>query len=316
MSELSREGDYIKFNLLDKDVVLYNDGLEILAFDNVCPHRGARFFLNQCGSEIATCKYHGLTITRGHTILPWSDCEQSLNFKVNRYSLEKLGGFVFFGINPINTLSNQLTTPLYELLEMISFDCDNHADVNRYFYECSAVVAVENALEPLHLPFVHRDSLMAMNLGRQENVFWGKNSLVRFEIQNKGIVNGLQRVSRLFSTGAHRFEGYCSIHLFPFTFISSTFGLSYSIQSIFPISTHRTDFISRLYSPRLSNERFKPAATIFLENTKSMNRQIFVEDHEICKRVSFEDWRRLLNVRLSPEEIKISRFRENLIEYG
>jgi phenylpropionate dioxygenase-like ring-hydroxylating dioxygenase large terminal subunit len=44
-SDLAKEGDFIKFQLMTRTVVLYNDGADIIAFDNICPHRGTKFFL-------------------------------------------------------------------------------------------------------------------------------------------------------------------------------------------------------------------------------------------------------------------------------
>lgn len=314
-SELSNVGDYVKLNSLGKEIVLYNDGAKIIAFDNICPHRGARFFLDSRGNSMAVCKYHGLTIANGRVHMPTNDNYVNCPKSYRNFQVEICGSFVFFAIAPELSLLDQLGGELYDLIEAISFDCCRLEDVNEYQFNCNALVAVENALEPDHVPFVHSETLYPLGLVNYRNHLYGKNSIVKFDIGNEKIRKGLERLSKLFDYGAQRFEGYMSIHIFPFGFISSTGGYSYSIQNFFPSKDDSCNFSSNLYFSNLLNGRDNKIIDHFVQSTALVNRRVFDEDHKICSRIKYEVWCDLFDVSLSPDEIKIEYFRENLSSY-
>jgi phenylpropionate dioxygenase-like ring-hydroxylating dioxygenase large terminal subunit len=309
-SELSKAGDFIKFNFLDDEVVIYNDGSGIIAFDNICPHRGTRFFIEDSGNAMAVCKYHGWTIANNKVHVPAIEIYPDCPISFNRYHVDFCGSLVFFSIKPKLTLYEQLGDIIYNLIESISFDCGKLVDVNQYNYQCNALIAIENALEPDHVPFIHSDTLGALNLINCKNEFYNKNSIVKFDIGNARIKKALDRVLKLFDTGLHRFDGYMSIHIFPFCFISSTCGHSYSIQNFFPLSDDKSSFISKLYFAGLSNNRSFDQISSFVESTIQVNRRVFEEDHDICKRIRFKSWLKLIDGPLSCSEIKIKIFRE------
>ena len=184
ISELSNTGDFIKYSYLGKDVVIYNDGSEIIAFDNVCPHRGAKFFSAEFGNSLAVCKYHGWSISHGKVQKPREFDNFSCKIPFRRYSVDYCGSLVFFSITPSQSLCDALGTNIYELIEAISFDFYQLGDINHYDFECNVVVAVENALEPDHVPFIHADTLLKFDLNNQRNDFFGKHSFVRFDLGN------------------------------------------------------------------------------------------------------------------------------------
>lgn len=313
-NELSIEGSYIKFKYFDQDIVLYNDGKEIIAFDNICPHRGARFFLDSNGIEIASCKYHGWTQSQGKLIIPnqenFINCPNSLN----KYNVEYCGSFIFFSVKPKHSLRDQLSEFLYSLVEEISFDCQNYHGLNRYIYDCNWAISVENALEPDHVNYVHKNTLAKLNLDNCTNEFYKENSIVKFSLGNERIIKGLENIEKYLDTGNNKHSGYMSIHLYPFSFISSTNGCSYSVQNFMPISENETDFISRLYYPNILNSKYLKVINTFIDSTSDINREVFEEDHQICKRITYRDWVNGLKGPLSNAEIKIKLFRENLVK--
>lgn len=311
-NELSNEGDYIKFNLFDTEVVLYNDGLEIIAFDNMCPHRGAKFFIENRGNSIATCKYHGWTVANGKLHIPNRENYNKCPEYVNTYKITRCGLFIFFSVSPKETLLEQLGDYIFSLVERISFECNNLIDINEYEFNSNAIIAVENALEPDHVSFVHRKTLFPLELNNMENNFYFKNSIVKFKLGNEKIYRNLIRVAKLFDSGEPLHDGYISIHLYPFGFISSTLGISYSIQNFFPKNENNCNFQSRLYFPTKKTSSSLAAVKYFIDSTIKINREIFEEDHEICKRIDFNSWLKLIDGPLSSSEIKIKYFRENL----
>lgn len=46
ISELANNRDFVLFEIQDFEVVVINDKGNFVAFDNLCPHRGARFLRN------------------------------------------------------------------------------------------------------------------------------------------------------------------------------------------------------------------------------------------------------------------------------
>jgi len=50
----------------------------------------------------------------------------------------------------------------------------------------------------------------------------------------------------------------------------------------------------------------------FVDSTISLNRRVFEEDRDICKRISYSDWIALIDGPLSDDEIKILNFRNNV----
>ena len=64
-SELACDRDFIRFEIKDFEVVVINDKGNFVAFDNLCPHRGARFFTEDFGNQFVKCLYHGWSYSRG-----------------------------------------------------------------------------------------------------------------------------------------------------------------------------------------------------------------------------------------------------------
>ncbi len=90
-----------------------------------------------------------------------------------------------------------------------------------------------------------------------------------FAVNNEKSANRLKKLGRIFSL-SYQHLGYINIFLFPFSMISSTYGLSYSIQSFFPAKSDDTaHFISRLtnhgYSLR-KTRRLQKVSLIHLPN--------------------------------------------------
>jgi phenylpropionate dioxygenase-like ring-hydroxylating dioxygenase large terminal subunit len=291
--ELPNDGDFIKFDTVLGDVVVFNDQGNIVAFDNKCPHRGATLYAGDHGNQPATCKYHGWTYRNGHVIVP--DAHQFINCDIDKADLKKFkldwcGDFVFIGVEPRLDLSTQLGT-VYEQLENISFNIDSRVDLSRYDYECYWAHAVENALEPYHISMVHPETLATLQLEEGENVFDGLNSVWYAPVGNTRLKNQLMRLRNLFNID-YQYEGYASIYLFPFSMLSSTYGYSYSLQNFFPSKAgeNRTKFTSRLLTSNVRDAGASEILASFFASTAEVNRKVFEEDHEACKLLSRDTW--------------------------
>ncbi|CAB3695583.1 Carnitine monooxygenase oxygenase subunit [Paraburkholderia phenoliruptrix] len=312
--ELANDGDFIKFDGVSGEVVIFNDRGELVAFDNICPHRGARIYTDAHGNRPATCGYHGWTYRNGTVIVPQRQRFKACDIDRARFKTLKVewcGDFVFFAVSPRMGLYEQLGKTA-EILENISFNVDRRVDVNRYDYECYWPLAVENALEPYHIDAVHAETLATLQLADGENVFDGANSIWYAPLGNSRVASQLGRLRKLFSID-YQYEGYMSVYIFPFTMISSTYGYSYSLQHFFPScnGADRTHFTSRLYASPTVNANAAQMLGSFFESTIRMNRQVFEEDHEVCKLLPRESWSSKALRFPSDAEAKIDHFRQS-----
>lgn len=309
-SELPRNGDYLKLEWLGQEVVVYNDQDELLVFDNLCPHRGTRFFIDTHGNAPLTCPYHGWSYRGGTMHIPCRERYAQADLdgaRLHTLQLEWCADFLFAAPAPRMQLDEQLGDT-YNLLADLSFNISGRSDLNAYDFACDWRIALENALEPLHVPFVHPDSLAQLQLGDGINRFTPWTSLWQAELGNTAMVRKLRSIKRLFQLD-QQYEGYESLYLFPFTMLSSTFSYSYSLQHFFPSTqAGHTHFCSRLL-----NGATKPASAAalqsFFDASARMNRQVFAEDHAICRRMVIDAADQARFSTLAVDEEKIAHFR-------
>ena len=275
------------------EVLLIHDKGNYVAFDNLCPHRGARFFTEDFGNKIVKCLYHGWSYSRGKVNVAGIKTFQGCSIEhaaLNEFKIEACGDLLFFAIEPKTTLQAQLGPDVFALLHKVAGDIDERSDFNRYSFECDWPIALENALEPYHIPLIHTDTLATLELGVGVNEFYGENSIWYSPVENEKVAKRLKSLNRFFAA-TEPFQGYMSIFLFPFSMISSTYGYSYSIQSFFPwASPDAAFFTSRLYPVKNSEPRYKDMTSGFVQSSAEVNRKIFDEDHQICKRISSKSW--------------------------
>jgi nitrite reductase/ring-hydroxylating ferredoxin subunit len=287
-SELARPKDYLRLSWAAGEIALYNDGGAVVAFDNVCPHRGARFFVEDAGSAPAACPYHGWTY-RGGTLRTPPGCglapEALARARLNTFETAWCGDWLFAAVAPEETLERQLDA-LAPRLAGLSQDIEGRRDLNAYPFECDWRVAVENALEADHIDLVHPETLRALALEPGRFEFAGRNSAWVTEVGDPRRAKALRSLGRLFDA-PHAYPGYVNLFVFPFAMVSSTFGLSYSLQTFMPAAEPgRTHFCSRLLGARPSGGQASAAVDALMASTAEMNRQVFEEDHRICRRVS------------------------------
>lgn len=281
VSELRNDNDYIKLEIFDNDLILYNDNGNIICFDNICPHRGAPFICGnkEDGCQKLVCPYHGWSYQNGKLIIPnrnqFDDIEIFKSDLV-KYKIDKVGNFIFFSKEPIMSLKEQLGE-FYSTLEMISKSIDKRIDLNKNEFLSNWKISLENALENYHVPYVHPNTLSPLGLTNGEVEFNSLNSLWVSEISNLKAFKKLQKLKTFFKNHIFYKENYFSMYLFPFSMISSTFGYSYAFQSFFPNNIEKTSFYSRTYSvfSNLDTEAF-------YNSVKNVNRQIFDEDISVC----------------------------------
>lgn len=68
-------------------------------------------------------------------------------------------------------MKEQLGQEVFSILQRVSGDIDSCADFNRYPFQCDWTIALENALEPYHIPLIHTETLATLQLGVGVNDF-------------------------------------------------------------------------------------------------------------------------------------------------
>lgn len=315
-SELDQSRDFVRFDVAGREVVLFNDGASVVAFDNRCPHRGARIFDDDSGRQHFVCRYHNWSYAKGRVFV--ADKQSLSHCELDQISLNNLqvawaGDFAFVSQAPAQDLGTQLAG-LVPMLEAISRSIDARWDLNRYVYEADWRIALENALEPYHVGAIHPETLHTLKLTPGENRYYGRNSVWSSPLGDERIAKRMRSLTRLFDL-QHQFEGYESLYLFPFTMISSTFGFSQSVQNFLPSKDfERSHFTSRLFTGKLKSTTKPELVASLMESSAAMNRAVFEEDHDICKRVAVDTWSMDPPRFWSASEEKLLHFRRSYLE--
>lgn len=310
-SELPQAGDFVKLDWLGQEVVVFNDHGDLIAFDNLCPHRGTRFFTEKDGNGVISCPYHGWSYQAGSLHIPCRDRYAPADLahaRLNIHQLDWCADFLFAAPSPRMSLQQQLGAT-YDRLAALSFNIGGRSDFDAYGFHCDWRVALENALEPLHVPFVHADSLAQLDLADGLNTFTDWTSTWQTEVRHPGRRRKLESINRLFAI-EDQYPGYESIYLFPFSMVSSTYGYSYSLQNFFPSDQPQlTHFSSRLLHGAAKNPAAAGALQGFFASSAQMNRKIFDEDHQICRRIAPQAAGDARFGILSVDEQKVAHFR-------
>ncbi len=310
-SELRDDRDFARLAWPLGDLVLYNDHGTVIAFDNVCPHRGARFFLDTAGNAPALCAYHGWSFRGGRLRIPkpegYHPCDLAAA-RLRTYQTAWCGDFLFVGVSPDTDLRSQLEEA-WPILERSSAEVGKSHDLLTERLDCSWQIAVENALEPDHVQMVHPETLGRLELANSRNAYFGRNSLLTADIGNARARRGLAAMARFFEL-ANPPCGYMALHIFPFAFLTSTCGYTYALQSFMP---DQDPAYTHLRSRLLAAHTNVPAEVTaqFFASAAAVNLQVFQEDHEICRRI---DPAFPLSTRgiLSNSEEKVRHFRDAL----
>lgn len=147
-------GKPVAARLLDEDIVLWRVGGEILAWQDLCIHRGTRLSLGKIENETLTCPYHGWVYNAAGkcTLIPaHPDQVPPERARVKAYRALELYGWVWVTLgNPAHL------PPVFTEWEDDSF---RKIHCGPYSFRASAPRVVENFLDVAHFPFVHEGYL-------------------------------------------------------------------------------------------------------------------------------------------------------------
>jgi len=315
-SELATSSRFVAFRVAGEEVVAFHDGDGVVVFDNRCPHRGTRIFDGTHGQQRWFCRYHAWSFTKGRFIIPQRDtfaCDLS-GVRLDTYQTQWLGDFLFVSRRPAMALDQQLAG-ITDMLASISRGIGSRTDLNAYDYGCNWKIAVENALDQYHVAVIHHETLNKLKMEPARDHYHGLNNVSYAGVGDERVERRLRSLRRFFDI-EFQSEGYIAIHLFPFTFLTSTFGYSYSLQQFHPAADQdRTAFTSRFYPARLSARIGPETMNTFFESSVAVNHKVFAEDAEICARVPTNTWSPHPPRYLSSGEEKIAFFRHTMRDW-
>jgi len=274
-SELANPGDFVALPWRGDQVVATNFDDDVVVWDGLCPHRGARIYSDGRGNQAPVCAYHG---------------RRARAKDVNRFSMDWAGELLFFSEDAFRV--RDPVDPTGGSLGALR----PHSAV-RFVMDCHWTVAVENALDNEHVAHVHPETLATLGLSRTMLDRFVEGSSVEYFESMKGAQ--LDRIGRQFESRLP-FD-YAHAHLFPYACIATTRGWTYSMQHYLPRADGRTDFISRLFVQASAPARLNH----FFSTVAATNERVFREDAAICALVP-----RGRRGRLGPKDDRIERFRE------
>jgi phenylpropionate dioxygenase-like ring-hydroxylating dioxygenase large terminal subunit len=156
---VARSGDVpdsqpVSARLLDEDIVLWRVGANIMAWQDLCIHRGTRLSLGKIIGETLTCPYHGWVYNAaGKCVLIPAHPDQvpPERARVESYRALELYGWVWVALgNPTHL------PPAFAEWEDTSF---RKIHCGPYNFRASAPRVIENFLDVAHFPFVHEGYL-------------------------------------------------------------------------------------------------------------------------------------------------------------
>lgn len=153
--DIEEGGDPISTRLLEHDLVVWRSDGELLAWQDLCLHRGTRLSMGEIKDDgTLMCPYHGWTYnTEGQCVqIPaHPDQPPPSRFKVNDYHVTEKFGLVWVCLGE----------PEYEIPPLPEYEDEEYLSVfcGPYEFDAFPTRAVENFLDFTHFPYVHEGVL-------------------------------------------------------------------------------------------------------------------------------------------------------------
>lgn len=183
LEEIPNPGDYVVYEIADESIIVArNKAGQVVAYHNVCPHRG-RQLTEGCGrASQFRCKYHGWTFDldgKNVFVQDEKDWEGSLdreNLDLFHVKVDFWGGFVWINMDPnAETLTEYLETiPSY--LDAFEYEKMRYRWYLTIHIPCNWKVAQEAFMEGYHVAATHPQLLPYFGDDYTQSVAQGKHS--------------------------------------------------------------------------------------------------------------------------------------------
>lgn len=140
--------------LLDEDIVLWRSGDQLMAWQDLCIHRGTKLSLGRVEGECLICPYHGWVYDEAGKcvkIPAHPDQVPPDKARVQTYHVQEKYGWIWVCMG----------TPSHEIPPFAEWDQDEFRKIacGPYKFKASAPRVLENFLDIAHFPFVHEGYL-------------------------------------------------------------------------------------------------------------------------------------------------------------
>jgi phenylpropionate dioxygenase-like ring-hydroxylating dioxygenase large terminal subunit len=167
VEDVANPGDYITCMLGNEPiVVLRTQTNELLAWHNICQHRGARLLEGKGNCHAIRCPYHAWTYSQQGKLLGLP--QQHLFPNLNKSDLHLIsaqvdawGGFIFVNPNPNGESLPSYLAGFQDYLQQSGYQFEALRKVMAWSYEepINWKFIVENYVEDYHFAIAHADSL-------------------------------------------------------------------------------------------------------------------------------------------------------------
>lgn len=286
--------DYVLVTILNRSVIIFNNGKTIKAFQNVCPHRFNRIFLQEAGNGPLVCKYHSWGFDGDGNLIGKDKKDvfpdpKEIDVCLKEYKLKIVGKFIFIHLSetPQQSLEDQLGELTQELLEIS--DVLGEKIYEQFIpHKANWKFIVENVIETQHCRAIHQDTFIRTGYCVKPPEFQKiRNNSVHiiFPIDDEN----RKKRDKLFKKYLPRkIDNNYFKHtiFFPNFSLAISEGLIITIGQILPQSPGMTNYKLRYFYSKIQSE--SPVATEMLGNMKdsvvAFNNQVFDEDKEMLER--------------------------------
>ena len=163
--QIPKPGDYFTVDFVGVPLLIVRDAQgDLRAFSNSCRHRGSAVADGEGNCRAFKCPYHSWVYGLDGALLGAPHMERAVGFDPKQYGLvplrlETWGGFLFVSFSPETPGLAQYLGDLPQKLE--SYRLEDMRVVRRVTFDiaCNWKLFVENAMEELHIPTVHRKTI-------------------------------------------------------------------------------------------------------------------------------------------------------------
>jgi phenylpropionate dioxygenase-like ring-hydroxylating dioxygenase large terminal subunit len=297
-NQLPNNGDYLIRKIYDEELIVRNSNGNIKAFLNRCIHRGAPIFNHMRGNSTIKCQFHGWSYDDNGKVsgIPFNEYYYHLdknceNLRLIEYPIERIGKFIFMNFSPEPPAINaQFSENIFALLDEISQYLDDYTSVSDIEADCNWKYLYEITIDPLHVPFVHSQTLNKLRPFKPEKIpikviTNNKSSLSELSVaysQARDPVNVYpwrQNVKRWQNK-----DIYLDVLIFPnLHLVSPDGGFCFSWEAYFPLNYQSTKIeYGFATAKRTSNFSYLPI--IHLESMRE-GIKIYLEDIEMAEKL-------------------------------
>jgi len=164
-NEVSKKGDFIKFDLGNESIIIVRDDNNILhGLFNVCRHRGTRICSEKKGkfSNTIQCKYHGWTYNLEGSLVGAPNMDEVENFDKNNYPLHKVAikeweGFIYVCLSDKTESFDDFFKPLKNKFNEWQLSKLKTIEKKEYLVRANWKLIIQNYNECYHCPTIHPD---------------------------------------------------------------------------------------------------------------------------------------------------------------